>query len=461
MMMTPMPMPELQHPPYPADYTAVPNPGYPMFMNNQPYPHPNPMPPIVTSPQSTSGLIHRRRRLAPNPDSPLIVSSQPQFDTEEHIRRYYERLPADDYAGAQPGWVGHPGGYMHPGYNQSPYPPGFQFPRSRHSSMESNKKRSSPVLPSSPHTVIVPNEYDKSPKRGDSESTLTQTKVHSPDRERGRQLARERHANTDGGSSPISEQTETNPVSAQAPGDSQEGLNPTDETQPAAPVNDNKTLESQNSPTELEKEPIHTAADGGKKEQPSDETKAPLKIESKHEGSTGSSSEAGRKTPDTDESRERARANLQTPATDGSVETKTPDTAETLKPTDKDTSSNDKGKGKGKATATPTPTKTVTRKLEPAVPDDKHLLARHAFQHRKPLKKKYQPKTDTGKTVEQYTREINAQRAAADPDSRLPEHLLQEAIQELEEERREEVRKSQGLGPSDKSSTGSGTSAKK
>ena len=111
--------------------------------------------------------------------------------------------------------------------------------------------------------------------------------------------------------------------------------------------------------------------------------------------------------------------------------------------------------------ATPTPTKSGGRRLEPAVPQDKYQLARYAFQHRKPLKKKYQPKTDTGKTVEQYTREVNAQRASADPDSRVPEHLLQEAIQELENERRDNIRKSRGLGPSDKCSVDSGTSSKK
>jgi hypothetical protein len=34
--------------------------------------------------------------------------------------------------------------------------------------------------------------------------------------------------------------------------------------------------------------------------------------------------------------------------------------------------------------------------------------------------------------------------------SRVPEHLLQEVIQELENERRDNIRKSQGLGPSDR-----------
>ncbi|KAJ5124750.1 uncharacterized protein N7515_008575, partial [Penicillium bovifimosum] len=454
-MMTPMPMAEFQPPPYPADYTPMPNPGYPMFMGNQPYQPPNYLPPIVTNPQPGNAVVQRRRRLPPNPDSPLIVSSQPQFDTEEHIRRYYEYLPANNYAGAQAGWVGNPGGYMHPGYNQPPpFMPNFQFPQSRHSSMESNK-RNSP----SPRTVIEPDGYDESSNRVGSESTLVQTRVDSSDYERGRQLARHRHANTDGASSvPASDKTEDRPAPAQAPDDSQEGVNPTDETQSAAPVTDNKTLDSQGNSTEPEKEPIHTGADENK-EQPIDEAMASLKIESKHDESTGSSSEAGPKTPDTDESRECAKAILAASAAESSADTRTPDTAETLTPTDKGTPSKDKGKGK--ATATSTPTKPVARRLEPALPDDKHLLARHAFQHRKPLKKKYQPKTDTGKTVEQYTREINAQRAAADPNSRVPDHLLQEVIMELEGERREELRARQGFGPNDQSSTDSGPSAKK
>jgi hypothetical protein len=232
------------------------------------------------------------------------------------------------------------------------------------------------------------------------------------------------------------------------------------QAEPAAPV----TIESENKPTEPETElnPSQTdstcaATRDQKKEELVDETKPPYEIDSKDEEGGGSSSEAGPKTPDTDESQESAKP--QTPAKAASLKsagTKTPDTVETLKPVDKGTPD----KGKSREVVTPTPTKS-SKRLEPAVPDNKHLLARHAFQHRKPLKKKYQPKTDTGKTVEQYTREINAQRAAVDPDSRVPEHLLQEVIQELENERRDNIRKSQGLDPSDKSSVDSGTSTKK
>ncbi|KAJ5555586.1 hypothetical protein N7535_008021 [Penicillium sp. DV-2018c] len=459
MMMAPMPVPEVQPPMYPADYTAVPNPGHPMFMGNQPFPPPNYMPPIVASPQPASG-IPGCGRLPPGPDSPLVVSSQPQFDTDEHVRRFYEPVPGDNYACPQPGWVGNPA-YMHPGYNQPAFLPGFQFPpRSRHSSTES-KKRDSPAMPSSPRTVIVPGEFDKSPEGVNSESSLINTELCSPGCKRGRQLARDRHATTtDGGSSvPPSVQTAIRASSAQASDHSQEGVSPTDVTQSAAPASDNKTLDSQGNSTEPEEEPIHTGADGENKELPIDEMMASLKIESKHDGSVGSSSEAGLKTPDTDESRELAKGSLQTPAADGSTAAKTPGTAETPEPTEGDTPS--KSEGKGKATATSTSPKTIIRRLEPALPDDKHLQARHAFQHRKPLKKKYQPKTDTGKTVEQYTREINAQRAAADPSSRVPEHLMQEVIAELEEERRAALKSSQGLSANDKSGTDSATSAKK
>lgn len=264
--------------------------------------------------------------------------------------------------------------------------------------------------------------------------------------------------------------TQSDPVSMQALDGSPVMINTTGasksadaQIEPAAPVEE--LTVSENKPTEPESESNPPQAQSTcapsydeTKEELIDEAKPPLKIDTKHEESTGSSSEAGPKTPDTDESREGAK--LQTPAKDDSLKSrdiKTPDTVETLKSVENDAPE----KGKSPEVATPTPAKSGDRRLEPAVPQDKYQLARHAFQHRKPLKKKYQPKTDTGKTVEQYTREVNAQRASADPDSRVSEHLLQEVIQELENERRDNIRKSRGLGPSDKSSVESGTSLKK
>ncbi|KAJ5780989.1 hypothetical protein N7457_006149 [Penicillium paradoxum] len=477
MVFNQIPMADGPPPPYPTEYTAMPNPGFPIY---QPFQPPNPLPPIVTQAQAVPPPVTHRRRLPPRPDCPLIVSSQPQFDTEEHLRLYYEPYPANEvFQGMQPAWVGYPGGdYMQQGYTQ-PYSPGAGDYRSRHSSMESHQNPNSP------------------PRVGASETTLTQTKIVSDGTERGRQLTRPCHANTDGASdmAPVADptQTQTDPVSTQASSGLKEEVQTTDaaeltETQiePAAPVDDSQSQkhqnEPENEPNELQTTLICTAPPEQKDENSNEEAKQPLQIDPKHEESTGSSSEAGPKTPDTDESRERA--SLQTPAPaesskpaeteaiDTAVTIKpmeketplkgspeapaTPSTSSTLKPIEKDTPD----KAKGKAPTTPTPTKTGTQRLEPAVPDDKHLLARHTFQHRKPLKKKYQPKTATGKTVEQYTREINSQRAADDPDSRVPEHLLQEVIQELENERRENARKSRGLGPSDKSSTASGASKK-
>jgi hypothetical protein len=270
-------------------------------------------------------------------------------------------------------------------------------------------------------------------------------------------------------SAPVSApaKTQSEPISIHAQDGLQERINmlgasKSADTQPGPSVPVKELIESQNQPPEPDNEPslpqTESACDtthDEKKEEGMDETESSLIIDSKNEESGGSSSEAGPKTPDTDESREGAK--LQTPAKADSLkisDTKTPDTTETLKPVDKSTPN----KSKSPEMTTATPTKSGSRRLEPAVPDNKHLLARHAFQHRKPLKKKYQPKTDTGKTVEQYTREINAQRASIDPDSRVPEHLLQEVIQELENERRDNIRKSRGLGPSDKSSVDSGTS---
>ncbi|KAJ5816786.1 Nucleotide-binding alpha-beta plait [Penicillium robsamsonii] len=446
-------------PPYHADYTAMPASGFPVFLSNQPYQPSNCHPPIVTQPQPqpVAGPVPGRRRLPPRRDCPLIVSSQPQFDTEHHRQLYYEPYPADDtFVGMQPSWVGHPGGtcFVQPDYNQ-PYPSNA-YPRSRHSSMGSQQNNNSP------------------PRVNESESVLTQTKVQTPETDRGRQLVRPRHPNTDGSSdmAPVSApaKTQSEPVSMQALDGSQERLSTANvskstetKIEPAALVKE--PLESQNKPTEPENEPNPPQTESScaptpdqKKEELMDETKPPLRIDTKNEESAGSSSEAGRKTPDTDESREGAK--LQTPAQADSLksaDTKSPGTTETLKPVEKSTPS----KGKSPEMATATPTKSGCRRLEPAVPDNKHLLARHAFQHRKPLKKKYQPKTDTGKTIEQYTREINAQRASIDPDSRVPEHILQEVIQELENERRDATRKSLGLGPTDNSSVGSGTSLKK
>lgn len=436
----------------------MPAPGFPVFLGNQSYQPPNTLPPIITQGEPIAGPVAAsvpgRRRLPPRPNCPLIVSSQPQFDTEHHRQLYYEPYPTEEpVANMQPGWTGYPGAcFVQPDYSQ-PYQPN-PYPRSRQSSMESQQNTNSP------------------PRANESESTLTQTKVQTPDTERGRQLVRPHHSNTDGGCdmAPVSApaKTQSDPVSMQALDGSSGTINTAyasksadAQTEPAAPVEE--PTESENKPTEPETEsnppqtestcaPTHDET----KEELIDETKLPLRIDTKHEESAGSS-EAGPKTPDTDESRETAK--LQTPAKDDSLksgDTKTPDTVETLKVVDKDTPD----KGKSPEVATPTPIKSGSSRVEPAVPQDKYQLARHAFQHRKPLKKKYQPKTDTGKTVEQYTREINAQRASADPDSRVPEHLLQEVIQELENERRDNIRKSRGLGPSDKSSVDSGTSKK-
>ncbi|KAJ5372237.1 Nucleotide-binding alpha-beta plait [Penicillium concentricum] len=407
-------------PPYHADYTAMPTPGFPVFMGNQPYQPSNPLPPIGTQPQPqpVAGPVPGRRRLPPRPDCPLIVSSQPQFDTEHHRQLYYEPYHADDnFANMQSSWVGLPGTcFVQPDYNQ-PYPP--------------------------THILVVASLAWK-----------------APETERGRQLVRPRHPNTDGGSdmAPVSApaKTQSEPISTQALDCSQERI---------STANVSRSTETQNKPTEPENEPNPSQTESScaptpdqKKEELMDDTKPPLRIDTKNEESAGSSSEAGPKTPDTDESQEGAK--LQTPAQADllkSADTKISDTTETLKPVDKSTPN----KGKSPEMATTTPTKSGNRRLEPAVPDNKHLLARHAFQHRKPLKKKYQPKTDTGKTIEQYTREINAQRASLYPDSRVPEHLLQEVIQELENERRDAIRKSRGLDPSDESSVDSGTSSKK
>ncbi|KGO71241.1 Nucleotide-binding, alpha-beta plait [Penicillium italicum] len=456
-----MQMHEGPPPSYHAEYTAMPAPGFPVFLGNQSYQPPNTLPPIITQPQPqpvagpVAGPVPVRRRLPPRPNCPLIVSSQPQFDTEHHRQLYYEPYPADEQVvSMQSGWASAPGAcFVQPDYNQ-PYPPN-EYARSRQSSMESQQNINSP-------TVDV------------HESTLTQTKVPTPEIERGRQLFRPHHSNTDGGCdmAPVSApaKTQSDPVSMQAL-DSSPGRSNTVYTSKsaearieiAAPVTE--PAKSENKPTEPETEsnptqtePTCAPTHDQDKEELMDETEPPLKIDTKNEESTGSSSEAGLKTPDTDESR--ASAKLQTPAKADSLksaDTKTPDTVETLILGDKSTPD----KGKSPEVAAPTPTKGGSRRLQPAVPEDKYQLARHAFQHRKPLKKKYQPKTDTGKTVEQYTREMNAQRASIDPDSRVPEHLLQEVIQELENERRDKIRKSQGLGPSDKSSVDSGTSSKK
>ncbi|KAJ5857523.1 hypothetical protein N7455_008417 [Penicillium solitum] len=457
-MFSQMQMHEHPPPPYHAEYTAMPTPGFPVFLGNQPYQPPNTLPPIITQAQPVAAPVAAsvpgRRRLPPRPDCPLIVSSQPQFDTEHHRQLYYEPYPTEEpVANMQPGWAGYPGAcFVQPDYNQ-PYPPN-PYPCSRQSSMESQQNTNSP------------------PRANESESTLTQTKAQTPDTERGRQLVRPHHSNTDGGCDmvPVSApaKTQSDPVSMQALDGSPGKINTAYsrkcadvQIEPAAPVEEPEPTESENQPTEpeIESNPPQTESTCAPthdetKEELIDETKPPLKIDIKHEESAGSSSEAGPKTPDTEESRESAK--LQTPTKDDALksgDTNTPDTVETLKVVDKDTPD----KGKSREVATPTPTKSGGRRLEPAVPQDKYQLARYAFQHRKPLKKKYQPKTDTGKTVEQYTREVNAQRASADPDSRVPEHLLQEAIQELENERRDNIRKSRGLGPS----MDSGTSSKK
>jgi hypothetical protein len=100
-----------------------------------------------------------------------------------------------------------------------------------------------------------------------------------------------------------------------------------------------------------------------------------------------------------------------------SADTKTPDTVETLKPVDKGTP--DKGKSR-----------------EAVTPSWKAWRARRCLLSGTAGSSLLLLLVGVGVTASRDTREINTQRASVDPDSRVPEHLLQEVIQELENERR-------------------------
>ena len=449
-----MPVPEGSPPPFPPEYSGMPNPGYPMFAPN-PYP-PSSLPPMMPQPQSPQPLVntHTRRR-PPRPNEPLIVSSQPQFDTDRHRQLYY--FPDQEFGGMQPSWTEAPGVYyMQPDYSQ--YPP-VQDHHSRQSSLEA------------PYPGA-------SPRAEASESTLTQIQVgpiEGETTERGRPVVRDHHSNTDGGSDvptmTVSPQTQGGPLPVQIK--EQDDAKITNAKEPAEfgiepTKSQSESTEPENNPNEPHPEPIkpepaesestkntsgssHAPAVDEEHKKPSDETANELEIETKSVGSAETSDGVpGHKTPDTEKSQELANVSTTSqPSSHGTVvaqkteESKSPDTEKL-----------DKGKSPAKDKS---PAKCHARPGSSVIKDTPKPPVRNAPRKRKPLKEKYQPKTDTGKTIADYTKEVYLQMLKDDPSFQFEDpSRLEETIKELEDEWREKTRAEEGYAPADES-PGSGS----
>lgn len=433
----------------PPEYPATPNPGFPMFVPS-PYP-PNTLPPMMAQPQATVGLPFRR---PPFPNEPLIVSSQPQYDTDRHRDLYY--YPADQGLAGIPAWIDPTSGYyIQQNYNQyQPVPSGH----SRHPSIDESYTGTFSQM-----------------EMGDS--TLAQMPIRSIEDtdERGRHMDRDYHSNTDGSSDLPPHIT---PSQSQSEPYAMKG----DMLQDASFVALNQPVKSQSEPIELENDSnerdIHRTKSHGEpaqyKSEPMEphtehiEEKEPRSgteiVESEHAeteqgeaelggetkslGGTETSDDApGLKTPDTDESQELAALNAAIQSgSQSAIITHEPQSSDLSTSPNATTPENcDKGKGKSPAK--------VHARMDPKFPGGaRATAARASFAQRKKLKEKYQPKTDTGKSIEQYTREAYAEAKAKDPSLKMDdESLVDEVIQELEEEWRQKGREKDGLNPHDES----------
>lgn len=431
----------------PPEYPATPNPGFPMFVPS-PYP-PNTLPPMMAQPQATVSLPFRS---PPFPNEPLIVSSQPQYDTDRHRELYY--YPADQgLVGMQQAWVDPAGGYyMQPTYNQyQPVPSGH----ARHPSIDES------YAETFPQTEVTETALAQMPIRSIEETD-----------ERGRHLDRDYHSNTDGSSDlpphvPPS-QSQSEPYAMK--GDMLQDIGVVDLNQPVK--SQSEPIELENCPNERDlhrtkshgeparcepmepqpehieqKEPgfgtvvvksEHAETEHGEAEQLGTETKS-------LEGTETSDDAPGLKTPDTDESQELEALNSAFQAdSQSAVIAHEPQSSDI--PTSPDTTTpetRDKGKSPAK----------VHARMDPNFPGGaRAMAARASFTQRRKLKEKYQPKTDTGKSIEQYTREAYAEAKAKDPSLKMTdESLVDEVIQELEEEWRQKGREKDGLDPHDES----------
>jgi hypothetical protein len=440
------------HPQYPG----IPNHGLPMFMPSQ-YP-PASLPPMMVQPRPLAETLTQRR--PPGPNEPFIVSSQPLYDTDRHRELYYCD-PSQGPGGMQPNWFSAPGGYyMQADNNQCPP---VSDPRSRQSSLEAPYPEGSPRADAFDPSALT--QIHVGPTEGETA-------------ERGRQLVREHHSNTDGGSDmppeTVSVQTRSDSLPVQI--DVQEAAILTESG--VEPNNSqNESIEPENNPNKHRSEPLKTEPTGSEPTESIDEpSHAPL-VDEEHKESSGGTAydlEAetksagsaetldgvpGLETPDTDQSQELANTSTAS-QTDAQAavaaqiasEPKSPSTTAT--PEAANTDKLDKGKSpagnqspvKGKSPAS------CHARLEVATDDAPKRPTRDSMHEHEPLKAKYQPKTDTGKTVAVYTRECYSQMCENDPNFEFEDaSVLEKAIRELEDERRQKIRGEDGLPPDDKS----------
>jgi hypothetical protein len=463
-----MSVPEVTTQPFPSEYPGMPNPGLPIFMPNQYHPA------MLTRHQTMIEGPPAPR--PPFPNEPLLVSSQPQFDSDQHREHWW--CPTWVPAGMPPNWPGAPGSYcMQPGYSH------YSVPRASQPSLEA------PF-------------YGGFSEAEAYESTLNQIHVEPTEGEeieRGRSRVQQHHSTTDGSSDmpqvAVPGQTKSEPLSV--PTHVQEGANivtvkASSDTGIGPTTSQDDPIEPENNPNEPEPEaentdePSHAPAADEEHRNPNVETVPELEVETK---SAADSSEGGPdpKTPDTDQSRERV-----TTSTKSQPDSRTTVTAPTVAKTGakrkspvKDKGANaeklDKGKSPAKDEIANTdkldegksPAKDETAntdelekdkslakrpvRLELDVPKfaieyARKRATRTPLRENKPLKEKYQPQTGSRKTVEDYTRETYRQMVAKDPSFQFKdESKLDEAIQELEDEWYEQGWAEEGLGPEDES----------
>lgn len=448
--------------PPPFEFPVMQNPGFPVFMQPVPYTQ-APVSPVMPQPSSPPGLLRRPLR----PNEPLIVSSQPQYDTDRHRELYY--YPTNqETPGMSPGWVDPAPRYcMQPDYNQHPL-------IAEHQSNQSS----------------VDLSYSGGFAGERASDQLTQTRVgsdDSQDSDRGRTIVRDSHSTTDGGfdAPPVMPRSRSLVGPGTGTDDTPRKISLSDarklieshlepdhtSNEPIEPENNPKDpqpepkLESEQmetTPAEYVDETIHyntevecmdesfsragagaetAGAQVGETEQ--------LTLEITSLSSTMTSDEAaGPHTPQTDDEACQGvtAINLTTHEESESTLTEVEPESSTPVGAGGETDHGDK-QDKGKAPAQPDVNAQLALSRGIRTVATSSLPRRSRPKHRK-LKPKYQPKTDTGKTVEQYTRETYAEMVAKDPSFKLrDERIVDEVIQELEDETRKKSREQSGLDP--------------
>ncbi|KAJ5336929.1 Nucleotide-binding [Penicillium brevicompactum] len=429
------------------DYAGMVGPGLPVYLPG-PYP-PGSLPPMMAQPQpaiyapmSPYAVGLDPYRAPPRPNEPLIVSSQPQYDTDNHKELYYYPPNQRSSGMAQPWFDPANPYYMQQEYNQHPTHADYQYGQQM-------------MDPSYPAGYPDASAYD--PTQGQARVAS----AGSQETERGRHY-QGHHAMGDGGSdtppavpnNPPSElavaadSTQTGNSSlthAEEPIEAHRVLN--------EPENDPKNAKSKQvestvpEPTDAsqirEEPPKETSSEiqnGDTEHEKSELTEIEhLRIERKSSASNSTSDEAsGIHTPESDSDQPRERATVSTAPRDISPSTviaqpvvESQSSSDPLSATESTPTKIDKGKSPAKSFAIADP-------ATPGVIEAKSSLPqRNKPKHQNPKPEvRREPAQFSGRTIEQHTREMYAQMVGEDSDFGFKEvgRFFQEAVQELEEE---------------------------